>query len=82
MKHSVGFLTLVEDAKVRITEISVEDLPTRLMENPETILLDVREDIGGGEWSAACLLRTQDPIRTHLEHLGEIFSCCNVFQSS
>ena len=50
MKHSVGFLTLVEDAKVRITEISVEDLPPRLKENPEVVLLDVREE---SEWAKA-----------------------------
>ena len=50
MKHSAGFLALVEDAKARIAEISVKDLPTRLMENPETILLDVREE---SEWAKA-----------------------------
>ena len=50
MKHSPGFLALVEDALSRIQEISVEDLPARLEENPDVILLDVREE---NEWAKA-----------------------------
>ena len=50
MKHSPGFLALVEDALSRIQEISVEDLPARLEENPDVILLDVREE---SEWAKA-----------------------------
>ena len=50
MKHSPGFLALVEDALSRIQEISVEDLPARLEENPDVILLDVREE---SEWNRA-----------------------------
>ncbi|HIL24985.1 MAG TPA: sulfurtransferase [Verrucomicrobia bacterium] len=50
MKHSPGFLALVEDALSRVQEISVEDLPARLAENPEVVLLDVREE---SEWIKA-----------------------------
>ena len=50
MKHSPGFLALVEDALSRIQEISVEDLPARLEGNPDVILLDVREE---SEWTKA-----------------------------
>ena len=50
MKHSPGFLALVEDALSRIQEISVEDLPARLEENPNVTLLDVREE---SEWAKA-----------------------------
>ena len=50
MKHSPGFLALVEDALSRIQEISVEDLPARFEGNPDVILLDVREE---NEWNRA-----------------------------
>ena len=48
MKHSSGFLTLVEDAKSRVKEISIEDARARLEVNPDTVLLDVREE---SEWA-------------------------------
>ena len=50
MKHSPGFLTAVEDAKSRVKEISLEDTRTRLSENPDAVLLDVREE---SEWNKA-----------------------------
>ena len=50
MKHSPGFLALVEDSLSRIQEISVDDLPARLEENPDVILIDVREE---SEWAKA-----------------------------
>ena len=50
MKHSPGFLTAVEDAKSRVKEISLEDTRTRLSENPDAVLLDVREE---SEWNNA-----------------------------
>ena len=49
MVHSPGFLTLVNDAKKRINEISVAEARARLAANPKTVLLDVRED---HEWQA------------------------------
>lgn len=47
MKHSEGFLKIVDDAKTRIREVTVEDTQTRLAANPNAILVDVRED---NEW--------------------------------
>jgi len=49
MDHSPGFLALVNDAKRRITEVSVAEARARLTANPQAALLDVRED---QEWNA------------------------------
>lgn len=49
MDHSAGFLALVNDAKRRISEISVAEARARLAQNPKAVLLDVREDC---EWNA------------------------------
>ena len=49
MDHSPGFLSLVNDAKKRVTEISVAEARARLAANPKAVLLDVRED---NEWTA------------------------------
>ena len=49
MDHSSGFLTLVNDAKRRVTEVSVAEARARLAANPQAVLLDVRED---HEWNA------------------------------
>jgi rhodanese-related sulfurtransferase len=49
MDHSPGFLKIVNDAKSRVREISIEQAQTRLKQNPKTVLLDVRED---HEWQA------------------------------
>ena len=50
MKHSEGFLRLVDEAKSRIREVSAAETQARLKENPETKLIDVRED---NEFAAA-----------------------------
>src|SRR2546423_13506046 len=50
MKHSEGFLKVVNDSKTRINEVTVADTRDRLTENPEAKLVDVRED---NEWDAA-----------------------------
>jgi rhodanese-related sulfurtransferase len=47
MKHSEGFLKLVDDAKTRVRELNVEQTRARLGANPQARLLDVRED---NEW--------------------------------
>ena len=47
MDHSPGFLKLVNDAKTRVREISIEQARARLAQNPKAVLLDVRED---DEW--------------------------------
>jgi rhodanese-related sulfurtransferase len=50
MKHSEGFLKIVDDAKSRIKEVSVEDTRARIAADPNARLIDVRED---DEWRAA-----------------------------
>jgi len=49
MKHSEGFLRLVEDAKSRVRELDVAETRARLAANPSARLIDVRED---REWQA------------------------------
>jgi rhodanese-related sulfurtransferase len=48
MEHSEGFLKLVEEAKRRIREISVEETRERLEAGEGARLIDVRED---NEWA-------------------------------
>src|SRR5256714_6720987 len=50
MKHSEGFLKIVNDAKSRIKEVTVSETRDRLQENSDARLIDVRED---NEWDAA-----------------------------
>ena len=47
MKHSEGFLALVNDAKSRVKEISIDEL--KRMPREDYQLIDVRED---NEWAA------------------------------
>lgn len=49
MQHSPGFLKVVEEARVHVREVSVDEAKKRLAANPAAVLLDVRED---GEWQA------------------------------
>lgn len=49
MNHAAGFLKLVDDAKSRVHELSIEQLRERQQANPQLVLLDVRED---HEWQA------------------------------
>ena len=60
MKHSEGFLKLVNDAKSRIREVSVEKTREWMTTNPNARLVDVRED---NEWQAGHAARA--------EHLGK-----------
>src|SRR5437660_10946849 len=50
MKHSEGFLRIVNDAKTRVKEVTVDQTRDRLKSSPDTKLIDVRED---NEWDAA-----------------------------
>ena len=50
MKHSEGFLKIVDDAKSRTREVTVAETRARLAKNPTARLIDVRED---NEWDAA-----------------------------
>ena len=49
MKHSEGFLNLVNDAKSRIREVTVDETKERMQSNDGVRLIDVRED---NEWLA------------------------------
>jgi rhodanese-related sulfurtransferase len=60
MAHSPGFLKVVEEARARVREITVEEAQRRLQQSPQAILLDVRED---GEWEKGHAVRAQ--------HLGK-----------
>src|SRR5690242_21827130 len=44
MDHSPGFLKVVNDAKSRVHEVTVEQARQLLKQNPRAILMDVRED--------------------------------------
>ncbi len=59
MKHTPGFLKVVDDAKSRIREVTVEETRKRLSENKGAHLIDVRED---NEW--------QQGHAAGAEHLG------------
>ncbi len=59
MDHSPGFLKVVNDAKSRVCEISIEEAKARLKQNSKAVLLDVRED---HEWQAGHA--------TDAQHLG------------
>jgi rhodanese-related sulfurtransferase len=48
MKHSEGFLKLVNDAKSRVREVTVAETQERMAINNAARLIDVRED---NEWS-------------------------------
>ncbi len=47
MDHSPGFLKVVNEARPRVKELTLEEARARLAANPKAILMDVRED---GEW--------------------------------
>jgi len=47
MDHSPGFLKVVNEARSRVKEITIDEARKRLAANPKAILLDVRED---SEW--------------------------------
>lgn len=59
MKHSVGFLNIVEDSKTRIKEISIEEVKAKLDKEENFYFIDVRED---HEW--------QQGHASQAEHLG------------
>jgi rhodanese-related sulfurtransferase len=50
MKHSEGFLKIVNDAKARIKEVTVDQTRDRLAANRDALIIDVRED---HEWEDA-----------------------------
>ena len=60
MQHSPGFLKLVEEARSRVREVTLEQARERLRLNPRAVLVDVRED---GEWN--------DGLAVEAVHLGK-----------
>ncbi|HYT58676.1 MAG TPA: rhodanese-like domain-containing protein [Haliangiales bacterium] len=49
MQHSPGFLKLVNEARSRVKEVTLDEARERLARNPKAVLMDVRED---SEWMA------------------------------
>jgi rhodanese-related sulfurtransferase len=49
VQHSPAFLKLVNEARTRVKEITVDEARDRLARNPRAALMDVRED---SEWQA------------------------------
>ena len=47
MEHAPGFLKIVNEARPRVKEVTIEEARQRLAANPKIVVLDVREDI---EW--------------------------------
>jgi rhodanese-related sulfurtransferase len=60
MDHSPGFLKVVNEARPRIKEVTLDEARARLAQNPKAILIDVRED---AEWAAGHAAEAQ--------HLGK-----------
>ena len=60
MEHAPGFLKIVNEARPRVKEVTLEEARLRLTANPKAVLLDVRED---GEW--------QNGHATQAVHLGK-----------
>ena len=50
MEHSPGFLKIVNEARGKVREITLEQARERLAKNPRAVLVDVRED---SEWQKA-----------------------------
>jgi rhodanese-related sulfurtransferase len=48
MDHAPGFLKLVNEVRPKVKEITIDELRERLAQNPDAMLVDVREDI---EWA-------------------------------
>ncbi len=64
MKHSPGFLKVVNDAKTRVRECTVDDLQARRQRGEVFLLLDVRED---SEWARGHLPQARHMSRGVIE---------------
>ncbi len=62
MDHSPGFLKVVNEARPRVKEITLEQARERLAKNPKAVLLDVRED---SEWHANHAEQAVHPWQRH-----------------
>ncbi len=59
-KHAPRFLKIVEDAKTRIRELTIQDVQAKLARGDRFLLVDVREE---SEWAAGHM--------PHAVHLGK-----------
>ena len=48
MDHAPGFLKLVNEVRPKVKEVTIDELRERLSQNPNAVLVDVREDT---EWA-------------------------------
>ena len=48
MDHAPGFLKWVNEVRPKVKEVTIDDLRERLSQNPNAVLVDVREDT---EWA-------------------------------
>ena len=48
MDHSPGFLKLVNEIRPKVKEVTIDELRERLAQNPNAVIVDVRED---AEWA-------------------------------
>ena len=60
MEHAPGFLKIVNEARPRVKEVTLEQARERLATNPKAVFMDVREDV---EW--------QNSHATQAVHLGK-----------
>lgn len=60
MDHSPGFLRVVNEARPKVREVTLDEARARLSANPKAVLIDVRED---SEWQAGHAVEAQ--------HLGK-----------
>ena len=49
MEHSPGFLKIVNEVRLKISEVTVAEARGRLTANPKAVIIDVREE---SEWAA------------------------------
>jgi rhodanese-related sulfurtransferase len=49
MQHSPGFLKIVNEVRLKVSEVTVAETRGRLTANPQAVLVDVREE---SEWAA------------------------------
>ena len=49
MQHAPGFLKIVNESRLKVSEMTVAEARARLASNPHAVLVDVREE---SEWAA------------------------------
>jgi rhodanese-related sulfurtransferase len=64
MDHSPGFLKVVNEARPKVKEITIDQARQRLRGNPDAVLIDVRED---DEWRQGHAVEAQHLGRGVLE---------------